>query len=266
MAVAAAQPPWATLADPADGAWVRAANFAVACRAVRGGERLTRTAQPDEYLALLLGTGARIEAASGTLRAPADALVVVEPGDSTIELDGDGRVVLVVTTRSADVADASVNADAYRERPDAVAPLGPPASIPTGLGTRVHALADHPAGEGEMRVFRSGDLMINVFGPRTARRDPAQLSPHWHDDFEQGSVVLEGAWIHHLRYPWVPDSTEWREDQHLRCGAPSITIIPAGVEHTSQDTGDGRSWLVDVFAPPRADFLARGIVRNAADY
>jgi hypothetical protein len=153
--------------------------------------------------------------------------------------------------------------DAARERPDAVAPLGPPV---IGPGTRIHALADHPAGEGEMRVFRSGDLMINVFGPRTRRRDPAHLSPHWHDDFEQGSVVLEGAWIHHLRYPWVPDSGTWRPDGHLRCGAPSVTIIPAGVEHTSQDTGDGESWLVDVFAPPRADFLARGIVRNAADY
>ena len=44
-----------------------------------------------------------------------------------------------------------------------------------------------------MRVFRSGDLMMNVFGPRTRRRDPARLSPHWHDDFEQGSIVLAGV-------------------------------------------------------------------------
>jgi hypothetical protein len=78
--------------------------------------------------------------------------------------------------------------------------------------------------------------------------------------------VLAGTWTHHLRYPWVPDSRAWRENQHLRCGAPSITIIPAGVEHTSQDRGEGTSWLVDVFAPPRADFLARGLVRNAAEY
>lgn len=255
MAVAAVQPPWATLVDPADGAWVRAANFAIACQAVRGGDRLALTGLADEHLALLVGTGARIATASGVVRAPADALVVVEPGDSSIEPDEDGRIVRVVTTRSADVAD--------RERPEAVTPLGAPV---IGPGTRIHALADHPAGEGEMRVFRSGDLMINVFGPRTRRRDPARLSPHWHDDFEQGSVVLEGAWIHHLRYPWTPDSGAWREDAHLRCGAPSVTIIPAGVEHTSQDTGEGESWLVDVFAPPRADFLARGIVRNAAEY
>jgi hypothetical protein len=263
VAVAAVQPPWATLADPADGAWVRAANFAIACPAVRAGDRLTLTDQPDEHLALLVGTGARVETASGVVRAPADALVIVEPGDSAIEPDGDGRVVRVVTTRVVDTARESVNADAYREHPDAVTPLGPPV---IGPGTRVHALADHPAGEGEMRVFRSGDLMINVFGPRTRRRDPARLSPHWHDDFEQGSVVLAGSWIHHLRYPWAPDSGTWRPDGHLRCGAPSVTIIPAGVEHTSQDTGEGDSWLVDVFAPPRADFLARGIVRNAADY
>jgi hypothetical protein len=242
---------------------VRAANFAIACHDVRAGDRLARTGQPDEYLTLLVGTGARITTRSGTLHAPPDALAIIEPGDSAIEPDGDGRVVVVVTTRSADVAAAAVNASAYEPRPDAVTPLGEPV---IGAGSRVYALADHPTGEGEMRVFRSGDLMINVFGPRTARRDPAKLSPHWHDEFEQGSVVLGGTWTHHLRYPWVPDSGAWREDQHVGCGTPSITIIPAGVEHTSQDSGDGVSWLVDVFAPPRADFLARGIVRNAAEY
>jgi hypothetical protein len=264
VAVAAVQPPWATLSDPADGAWVRGANFAVACHTVRAGDRLACTGRPDEHLALLVGTGARIAGASGPLEAPADALAIIAPGDSTIEASGDGRIVLVATTRSAEVARDAVNADAYREHPAAVAPLGPP--VLGALGTRVHALADHPAGEGEMRVLRSGDLMINVFGPRTRRRDPGQLSPHWHDDFEQGSVVLEGSWVHHLRYPWVPDSSAWREDAHLRCGAPSVTIIPAGVEHTSQDAGEGVSWLVDVFSPPRADFLERGIVRNAAEY
>jgi hypothetical protein len=263
VATAAVQPPWAVCAEGADGAWVRAANFAIACRDVSAGDRLVRAGQPDEYLALLLGTGARIETPSGTHRAPAGALVIVEPGDSAIEPDGPGRVVLAVTTRSADVARGAVNADAYEPRPAAVAPLGEPV---TGPGTRVHALADHPAGEGEMRVLRSGDLMINIFGPRTSRRDPGRLSPHWHDDFEQGSVVLAGSWTHHLRYPWVPDSATWRADQHIDCGAPSVTIIPAGVEHTSQDAGDGTSWLVDVFAPPRADFLARGLVRNAAEY
>jgi hypothetical protein len=263
VAVAAVQPPWAFCAEGADGAWVRATNFAIACRDVRAGDRLARAGQPDEYLALLLGCGARISTASGALHAPPDAVAIVEPGDSAIEPDGEGRVILVVTTRSDDVVRESVNAGAYRERPEAVTPLGDPVA---GPGTRVHALADHPAGEGEMRVLRSGDLMINAFGPRTARRDPARLSPHWHDDFEQGSVVLAGTWTHHLRYPWVPDSRAWRENQHLRCGAPSITIIPAGVEHTSHDRGEGTSWLVDVFAPPRPDFLARGLVRNAAEY
>jgi len=266
MAVAAVQPPRATCADPAGGRWVRAANFAIACPEVRAGDRLARAAHPDEYLALLLGTGAAVHSASGTLRAPADALVIVEPGDSSIEPEGDGRVVLVVTTRSDDVARESVNAQAYATRPQAVAPLPERPTEPIAAGTRAHALADHPAGEGEMRVFRSGDLMINVFGPRHSRRDPARLSPHWHDDFEQGSVVLAGDWTHHLRYPWTPDSGAWRPDEHVRCGAPSVTIIPAGVEHTSQDAGEGMSWLVDVFAPPRADFLARGLVRNAAEY
>ena len=206
MAVAAVQPPWATLVDPADGAWVRAANFAIACQAVRGGDRLVLTGLPDEHLALLVGTGARIETASGVVQAPADALVIVEPGDSAIEPDGDGRIVRVVTTRAADVE--------HRERPEAVRPLGGPV---IGPGTRVHALADHPVGEGEMRVFRSGDLMMNVFGPRTRRRDPARLSPHWHDDFEQGSIVLAGSWIRSSALPM-----DARQRRMARGRAPAL--------------------------------------------
>ena len=122
MAVAAVQPPWATLVDPADGAWVRAANFAIACQAVRGGDRLALTGLPDEHLALLVGTGARIETASGVVQAPADALVIVEPGDSAIEPDGDGRIVRVVTTRGD--AARQRQRRRYREHPEAVTPLG----------------------------------------------------------------------------------------------------------------------------------------------
>ena len=136
MAVAAVQPPWATLVDPADGAWVRAANFAIACQAVRGGDRLVLTGLPDEHLALLVGTGARIETASGVVQAPADALVIVEPGDSAIEPDGDGRIVRVVTTRG----------DAARKREPELprAARGRHAARPTGQSDRARASTRSP--------------------------------------------------------------------------------------------------------------------------
>jgi hypothetical protein len=36
--------------------------------------------------------------------------------------------------------------------------------------------------------------------------------------------------------------------------------------HTTRAVGAGPHTLVDVFAPPREDFLARGWVLNAGDY
>jgi hypothetical protein len=46
-----------------------------------------------------------------------------------------------------------------------------------------------------------------------------------------------------------------------------VLVIPARVLHTTQDIGEGTTWLVDVFGPPRMDFSSReGFVLNAADY
>jgi hypothetical protein len=97
-------------------------------------------------------------------------------------------------------------------------------------------------------------------------RDETQLTPHSHTDFEQGSVALEGGWLHHLRVPWTTNRRHWRPDVHLEIGSPSTTIIPAGVIHTSQGVAGEGMRLVDVFAPPRMDFSDRGWVDNAADY
>jgi hypothetical protein len=44
-------------------------------------------------------------------------------------------------------------------------------------------------------------------------------------------------------------------------------VIPAGVVHTTQDIGEGVTWLVDIFGPPRMDFSAKpGFVLNERDY
>jgi len=97
-------------------------------------------------------------------------------------------------------------------------------------------------------------------------RDETQLSPHSHADFEQGSIALEGEWLHHLRVPWTPDRRQWRPDEHLQVGSPSTLIIPAGIIHTSQGIAGEGMRLIDVFAPPRRDFSERGWVENAAEY
>ena len=45
-----------------------------------------------------------------------------------------------------------------------------------------------------------------------------------------------------------------------------MTLIPPTIVHTTRAVGAGTHTLVDVFAPPREDFLANGWVLNAGDY
>jgi mannose-6-phosphate isomerase-like protein (cupin superfamily) len=117
------------------------------------------------------------------------------------------------------------------------------------------------------RVFRSSNLMINILRERQEPRDVSTLSPHAHADFEQASVTLSGVHLHHLRTPWTPDMRTWRADETVVVGAPSVTVIPPGLIHTTRNVGPGPALLVDLFAPPRSDFARRpGMVRNADEY
>ncbi len=118
-----------------------------------------------------------------------------------------------------------------------------------------------------MRLFRTQHLMVNIFLPSKAPRDVRKMTPHSHADYEQGSLALRGEYIHHLRYPWVPDMTTWKDDEHVKVGSPSLIIMPPPVVHTSQSLGESGMRLVDIFAPPRDDFsLKPGLVCNADEY
>ena len=109
--------------------------------------------------------------------------------------------------------------------------------------------------------------MVNVLPEDDTPRDATKLSPHHHDDFEQISLQIHGDYVHHMRAPWTPDSTTWRDDEHRHCTSPAIVVIPPGLIHTSQSVGEMHHWLIDVFAPPRADFSNRpGWVLNADEY
>ena len=107
----------------------------------------------------------------------------------------------------------------------------------------------------------------NYSAPRPVPRAVNKMSPHSHSDFEQGSLCLSGTFVHHLRWPWGTDQRLWREDTHEICAGPSLAVIPSLVVHTSQECGTNIIQLVDLFAPPRAVFLAQpGWVLNADEY
>ena len=122
-----------------------------------------------------------------------------------------------------------------------------------------------PADNPRLKMLQTNAMSINWVryqGPRDRRK----LSPHSHATFAQGSLALEGRFVHHLRTPWGKDADVWREDVHLSADSPSLTTIPAGVEHTSEGTDDTWNLLIDLFEPPRLDYIERGWILNATDY
>jgi len=130
----------------------------------------------------------------------------------------------------------------------------------------VYRLADTPIAEGRFgRIFRTTNVMVNFLAEEPRPRDPQKLSPHFHDDFEQISLAVQGRFVHHIRYPWGPDSSQWRDDEHREIATPSICVIPPPTVHTTQGVGDHQQ-LIDVFSPPRVDFSTSGWVLNADDY
>jgi mannose-6-phosphate isomerase-like protein (cupin superfamily) len=248
--------------------WItRGANFVVAVSAVAPGAMLSRADNPDEYMVLLGGVAATIRAGAETIEAAPESLTIVPPGPSEMVAKGVGYVVRVLSNRATDLLAKAENAATYANGATEVAPLVDWPQPPDGFKLRNYKPFEYDKPDTNMRLFRCTNLMINVLTKRTAPRDVTKLSPHSHDDFEQASLLLEGDYIHHLRYPWVPDMSQWRADEHVEIGSPSVTVIPPKVVHTSRNIGDKRSWLIDIFSPPRVDFSRKpGLVLNADEY
>lgn len=257
-------------ARPERGEWswiMRGANFVVGIVDVAAGSVLERTDHPDESMVLLLDVSARIDADEKSIEAEAESLVILPPGSSRIEARGAGRVIRIFSSAAADLVDRATNAAAYAQGDERCAPLIAWPAPADGLRLRHYRLADYPNSPGsDLRIFRCTNLMINFLRKRDAPRDLAKLTPHSHADFEQASLAVQGRYVHHARYPWTADFAEWRDDEHIEVGSPSLTIIPSSVIHTSRNV-DAPAWLIDIFAPPRIDFARMpGAVKNAADY
>ncbi|WP_182422336.1 hypothetical protein [Aureimonas sp. ME7] len=256
--------------SPGVASWiVRGQTFAIVYSDCAPDAVLERVGQVDEYVLLLpdAGTGAVAEAEGQTATVAGFSITFVPPGDSRIRMPEGGRVVRLFTDASPEVMALASNRETY-ERTNAAIPERVSWPGPRG-GHRVRTysldVAPEPGRFG--RIFRGSTFMVNYLEPKNGPRDPAMLSPHHHDDFEQCSLALAGDYKHHLRWPWTTNRAHWRDDEHVACGSPSAAIIPPPAIHTSEATGAGLNQLVDIFCPPRADFSAKpGWVLNADDY
>ena len=247
--------------------FLRGQTFVISYTEAKAGAVLERQGQPDEYVVLLHApeTNARISWQGETVDVPGHSIVFVPSGDSRVELPNGGAVVRLFTENSTDLTELCPNNAGYSNRAAHIPPLKIWPDPVGGFKVRHYNLDVKPQ-EGRFgRIFRCTTFMVNYFDP-AGPRDAKQMSPHFHDDFEQCSLALEGSYRHFLRWPWVPDMTKWREDVNMLCDAPSAAIIPPPVIHTSQALAETNQ-LVDIFCPPRIDFSQKpGWVLNADDY
>ncbi len=262
------QPPVQTGPDGSRTWITRGANFVVTYTEAVPGTELGRDDNPDEWMVILgPGVGATIAAGPDKVEAEGDSLSILPPGAATVTARTAGLIVRLFSSQAADLTALADNAGAYADGAPEVAPIQPWPEPVGGFKLRHYRLNDYNDPKLFGRLFRSTNLMVNYVEPLKAPRDPARLSPHSHEDFEQGSLAIAGTFFHHMRYPWSPDSRTWRADQHEEFASPSLLVIPAQVIHTTRYAGGDTGLFVDIFAPPRRDFsLMPGLVRNADEY
>ena len=256
--------------DDKSATWlVRGQNFVLAYSAVAAGATLERQTQQDEYALLIpdASTAAELTIDDEVVPLAGRTLTFVPPGRSVVRVTAGGRIVRVFTDAAHDLAQASSNAAAYLARQPNVAPIEPWPTPADRFRVRTYSLDVAPEPGRFGRIWRCTTIMINYTEPRPGPRDVTKMSPHQHDDFEQASLVLDGCFLHHIRWPWGTDMRQWRPDEHEVCAGPSLAVIPPRTVHTSQQVGTEINQLVDIFVPPRADFSAiDGWVLNASDY
>jgi hypothetical protein len=227
----------------------------------------------SEFETLLLGVRGTVQvtpSASDIAAAwlPANAIAIAPAGRHALYGE-QGAACVLIASRRRDLAGRPIlNAEAY-EPPDArIVPTGRPFRRAKDCGRiqvlpfeQIMASADKP----RLKMLQTDTLSINLVDYR-GPRDRSALSPHSHASFEQGSLAIAGDFVHHLRTPWGSNADTWRDDEHLRAPSPSLLVVPVELIHTTEGVGEGRHVLLDVFSPPRFDFIANGWVFNARDY
>lgn len=247
--------------------WVRIQHAVVAYSEAVAGDCWEQPGSGGETVVVLPNADCMLEIDhEGQVEVVRGASVsVIPPGKSVIRVLRHGVVVRVIPSSVGDRFSRCLNGHDYAEPIPNVRPYVPVVGPPS---LHSYFLDDYPPTADRFgSIFQSKNLMVNIIDTMNGPRDPTKLSPHSHADFEQCSLQLEGEFVHHARTPWTPDLNAWRADDHLRLRGAGAVIFPPSLVHTSQAVGLGKNRLVDIFAPPRQDFLGKaGWVLNAADF
>jgi hypothetical protein len=244
---------------------VRAQNFAIDWFQA-AAESALGFASGEETMVLMFDASAEISGGGCSADAPRRSVSVVPAGSYELTLREAGWGCILSTDRKD--PQRAFNAASYATPDPRVASIGPAwPRAAGGADIRVFAIDKFkaPADNPRLKMLQSATMSINWVdydGPR----DRKALSPHAHADFEQASLAVAGDFVHHLRVAWGKNADGWRDDEHKLAGSPSVLVIPPELIHTTEGVGPGHHLLIDIFAPPRRDFIAKNWVFNAADY
>lgn len=248
---------------------MRGQNFIVEWLEADADGETTSVQSKHETLVLMPEAGGTIQLEQKpAVTASAGSICIVPAGPYSIGLQRGGRYCVIASSRDDIDQNEVLNAAAYLDPDPRVNPVGTPYRRQTGHGAvQVLQLDDiaPPADNPRLKMFQTETLSINWVaydGPRAR----TQLSPHSHSSLEQGSLAIKGHYKHHLRVNWGKDANLWQDDEHCDAPSPSLLVIPVNLIHTSEGVRDEKHVLVDIFSPPRADFIAKGWVYNANDY
>jgi hypothetical protein len=246
----------------------RAQNFVVEWIEADAGARAFEVESEHETMVLALTTGVAIDGGGQQVRAGARTLSILPPGRFSITPAGAGACTVFASQRGDLSGRRVLNQATYAQPDPRIAPVGAPYQRLKAPG-RIEVIAldavAAPADNPRLKMFQSATLSIN-WVEYTGPRDRTALSPHSHADFEQCSLAAAGDFVHHFRVDWSKNANLWRDDAHVRLPSPSVAMIPVRLVHTTEGVGPERHVLIDVFAPPRRDFIAKGWVANSADY
>ena len=249
---------------------VSAQNFTAEC--LKGKEHSAhKFASSHETILIVPETSITLTSSDSSVNVPKRSLVIAPPGQYDVAFLGKGRVFALTTGRiELDATGMSIREGCEVTNLDSrVKPIGEPfrRCAAADKSIRIYAVDDipHPPGNPRLKFLQSATMSINWVEYHGAR-DRTVLSPHFHNDFEQGSLAISGDYIHHIRTPWGSNADHWREDDHIKASSNSMLVIPPDLIHTTEGVGTGHNILIDVFAPPRKDFIAKEWMHNSADY
>lgn len=246
----------------------RSQNFSVEWVEAARADTVVGFASDMETMVLVFGAPAELLIDGTTAQAQPRSVCILPPGRVSVRLAANGACAVLASHRTDLAERLALNEEHFLTPDPRIVPSAPgfrPKRDPAPIRVVQIDSFSAPANNPRLKMLQSATISIN-WVEYDGLRDRRSLSPHSHPDLEQASLGVAGHFVHHLRERWGKNADLWREDRHIEAASPSLMVVPVNLIHTSEGVHEEHHLLIDIFSPPRRDFIAKGWVENASDY